>query len=60
MGKAGSGGIEGMGVERKDGTVVRGRWCAASVGLLPEAYLSNANKPLIHVQVSGVRPFTLC
>lgn len=49
-----------MGVERKDGTVVRGRWCAALVGLLPEAYLLNANKPLIHVQVSGVRPFTLC
>lgn len=56
MGKAGSGGIESWGCERKDGTMVRGGWCVALQGLL----LPNTNKPLAHVQVSGVRPFTLC
>jgi hypothetical protein len=48
------------GYEKKDGAVVRGRWYAALQGLLLEASLLNANKPLAHVQVSGARPFTLC
>lgn len=60
MEQAKSGGIEGLGCERMDGTVVRGRWLSALQDLILEAFLSNSNKPFAHVQVNGVRPFTHC